>query len=174
MAHTNATPNYALPQFISTDKPAWLTDVNSGFAAIDTAIKGASDAAAAVDTKVGTLSSLTTDVKTSVVSAINSLNEVDTYTDPQANYIVKKAGHVIYLRLSGQFDYTAGSWNTLFQLPEEFRPSENAYNVIYDTSSNNESDMFKRGQITTGGNVQLYSTTSHTGRNLRAEFMYII
>lgn len=174
MAHTNSTPNYSLPQFISTDKPGWLTDVNSGYSAIDTAIKASSDAAAAVDTKVGILSSLTTDVKTSIVSAINSLNEVDEYTDPQANYIVKRIGHVVYLRLSGQFDYSAGSWNTLFQLPAEYRPAENAYDIIYDTSSNNESDMFKRGQITTGGNVQIYSTTSHTGRNLRAGFTYIV
>ena len=45
MAHTNSTTNYALPQFIGTDKPAWLTDVNNAYSAIDTAIKAAADAA---------------------------------------------------------------------------------------------------------------------------------
>jgi len=45
MAHTNTTQNYNLPQFLPTDKPAWLVDVNPAYASIDTAIKNASDAA---------------------------------------------------------------------------------------------------------------------------------
>lgn len=45
MAHTNATTHYSLPQFLSTDKPAWLTDVNPAYQAIDTAIYNAKDAA---------------------------------------------------------------------------------------------------------------------------------
>ena len=45
MAHTNSTSNYNLPQFLPTDKPAWLVDVNPAYASIDTAIKNASDAA---------------------------------------------------------------------------------------------------------------------------------
>lgn len=45
MAHTNSTTNYALPQFLSTDKPAWLTDVNPAYTAIDTGIHNAQVAA---------------------------------------------------------------------------------------------------------------------------------
>ena len=45
MSHTNSTPNYGLPQFITTDKPAWLTDINTAFNAIDTGIDNAADAA---------------------------------------------------------------------------------------------------------------------------------
>ena len=45
MSHTNSTPNYNLPQFITTDKPFWLTDVNNAFLAIDTGIDAAKDAA---------------------------------------------------------------------------------------------------------------------------------
>lgn len=45
MSHTNSTPNYALPQFLPTDKPFWLTDMNSAFSAIDTGIDAAKDAA---------------------------------------------------------------------------------------------------------------------------------
>lgn len=45
MAHTNSTPNYALPQFLSTDKPAWLTDVNPAYTAIDTGMHNAQTAA---------------------------------------------------------------------------------------------------------------------------------
>lgn len=45
MAHTNSTTNYALPQFLPADKPAWLTDINGAFATIDTAVDAAKDAA---------------------------------------------------------------------------------------------------------------------------------
>ena len=45
MSHTNTTTNFGLPQFITTDKPAWLTDVNVAYNAIDTAMKNNQDAA---------------------------------------------------------------------------------------------------------------------------------
>lgn len=47
MSYTNSTTNYNLPQWISTDKPAWMADVNVAFSGIDTAMKNNSDAAAA-------------------------------------------------------------------------------------------------------------------------------
>ena len=45
MSHTNSTTNFGLPQFITTDKPAWLTDVNVAYSAIDTAMKNNQTAA---------------------------------------------------------------------------------------------------------------------------------
>ena len=45
MSHTNSTTNYSLPQFITTDKPAWLTDINNAFLAIDNGMDAAKDAA---------------------------------------------------------------------------------------------------------------------------------
>lgn len=45
MSHTNTTSNFGLPQFITTDKPAWLTDINVAYQAIDTAMKNNQDAA---------------------------------------------------------------------------------------------------------------------------------
>ncbi len=45
MAHTNSTTHYALPQFLSTDKPAWLTDVNPAYATIDAGMHAAQAAA---------------------------------------------------------------------------------------------------------------------------------
>lgn len=38
MSHTNSTDFYNLPQFLTGDKPAWLTDINNAFADIDTGI----------------------------------------------------------------------------------------------------------------------------------------
>lgn len=45
MSHTNSTTNYGLPQFVPTDKPFWLTDINGAFSDIDAAIYAAKDAA---------------------------------------------------------------------------------------------------------------------------------
>lgn len=38
MSHTNSTTHYNLPQFVGTDTPGWLTDVNAAMSGIDTAI----------------------------------------------------------------------------------------------------------------------------------------
>lgn len=81
MSHTNSTANYNLPQFIGTDQPAWLTDINGAFSGIDTAIKNASDAASTAagsattaNTSIGTLANLSTTEKTNLVGAINEVN----------------------------------------------------------------------------------------------------
>lgn len=39
MSSTNHTTNYNLPQWVGTDKPAWLGDMNPAFTAIDTQMK---------------------------------------------------------------------------------------------------------------------------------------
>lgn len=81
MSHTNSTTNYNLPQFVGTDKPTWLTDVNGAMSAIDTQMKANADSATtangvatSVSTAVGTLANLTTTNKTDAVSAINEVN----------------------------------------------------------------------------------------------------
>lgn len=85
MASTNKTTNYELSQFLGTDKPAWLTDYNSDMSKIDNGIHTAQSTATGADgkadanaTSIGTLTNLTTDVKTDLVSAIN---EVDGHAD---------------------------------------------------------------------------------------------
>ena len=70
MGSTNFTPNYNLPQFIGTDKPAWLTDVNGAFSTIDTAIKNAADAASNASSVAGSASS----TATAAANTANTLN----------------------------------------------------------------------------------------------------
>ena len=45
MSATNHTSHYSLPQFISSDIPTWLGDINSAFLTTDTQIFNASEAA---------------------------------------------------------------------------------------------------------------------------------
>lgn len=57
MGATNKTTNYELPQFIGTDSPKWLTDINGAFAAIDAAIYAAKSEADANATNISSLQS---------------------------------------------------------------------------------------------------------------------
>ena len=54
MSHTNKTPNYSLPQFIGSDTPAWLTDVNQAYTASDTGMNAAKQAADAASKTAAT------------------------------------------------------------------------------------------------------------------------
>lgn len=54
MSSTNKTPNYALPQFIPTDKPTWLGDVNAAMLAIDTAMADNHTTAESANTSAST------------------------------------------------------------------------------------------------------------------------
>ena len=85
MSSTNKTTNYELSQFLGTDKPAWINDYNADMGKIDSGIHNAQTTATGADgkadantTAIGTLASLTTDAKTSLVAAIN---EVDSHAD---------------------------------------------------------------------------------------------
>ncbi len=83
MGHTNQTANYNLPQFVGTDKPSWLGDINDAFAAIDTAIAAAASEATTADGKADalttTVSGHTTQIgvlQNTVTTQGNTLNTV--------------------------------------------------------------------------------------------------
>ena len=79
--HTNTTTNYGLPQFVGTDKPSWLGDVNGAMADIDTAIKAreveAGTAQASADTANGKADALATRM-TTAESNITALQNAET------------------------------------------------------------------------------------------------
>ena len=91
MGHTNSTANLALPQFIGTDKPTWLSDVNGAFAAID-AYAGTNDAALAItDAKADTA---VNDAASAVTTATNAANTAGT-ASTQATNAVTVAGNAL-------------------------------------------------------------------------------
>lgn len=102
MSHTNSTANYNLPQFIGTDKPAWLTDVNGAMSAIDTQMKANADAntttagdlttlAGRVTTAEGnittlgsqlsTVSNVASSASTNATNALNEANQLSAFLD---------------------------------------------------------------------------------------------
>ena len=90
MGHTNSTANIALPQFIGTDKPTWLGDINGAFAAIDSKVGTIDADVAAVDAKADTAVS---DASAAVTTATNANNTAGTAstTATQANNIANNA-----------------------------------------------------------------------------------
>lgn len=74
MSSTNKTSHYNLSQYASSDKPTYLVDYNTDMSNIDTGIYNAKNEADTNATNIGTLSSLTTTAKTSLVSAINEVD----------------------------------------------------------------------------------------------------
>lgn len=71
MGHTNSTANLSLPQFIGTDKPTWLGDVNGAFSAID-AYVGTNDAA------VSAAASDASSAVSQAAAAVNTANTANT------------------------------------------------------------------------------------------------
>lgn len=81
MSSTNHTTNYNLPQFVGSDKPAWLGDINPAMSAIDTAIhnaattasQGVSDASTA-QTRADSAYTLAGDANTAAGTAQTTAN----------------------------------------------------------------------------------------------------
>ena len=78
MGHTNSTPNYGLPQFLGTDKPAWLSDVNQAYSDIDTGIYTAQAAADGAQNTADSAVGGVATVNTRVDGVQNQLNTVST------------------------------------------------------------------------------------------------
>lgn len=84
-SHTNSTTNYEFPQFVGTDKPAWLTDVNGFASAADTAIKAAKDRADSAYTLAGTAEGKADLAQGDATSALNSAGTANTNIGTMAN-----------------------------------------------------------------------------------------
>lgn len=82
MGHTNSTANLALPQFIGTDKPTWLGDVNGAFSAIDSKVGTIDADIAATDAKAD---NAVADAANAVTTATNANNTAGTASTTATN-----------------------------------------------------------------------------------------
>lgn len=67
-ASTNKTTNYELPQFIGTDKPSWLGDINSAMSTIDTGMHDNATAITGIESTVQTASATATQASQDVAT----------------------------------------------------------------------------------------------------------
>ena len=82
MGHTNSTANLSLPQFIGTDKPTWLGDVNGAFSAIDSKVGTIDADISAVDAKAD---NAVADASNAVTTATNANNTAGTASTTATN-----------------------------------------------------------------------------------------
>ena len=87
MSATNHTPNYTLPQFIATDVPTWLVDVNGAFSDIDTAIHNAQEAAGTASTLATTAKNKADAVETSLGTTNGNVTTLQTTVGVQQTSI---------------------------------------------------------------------------------------
>ena len=84
MSSTNHTANYNLPQFVGSDKPTWLGDVNQAMSTIDGQMKtnanniaSASGEVSELGTRVETAESTVSSLSTAVTTVQNQANATD-------------------------------------------------------------------------------------------------
>lgn len=110
MSYTNKTPNYELPQYIGTDKPTYLEDMNGAYSTIDTTMKSNAQAAAAAQS--------TADTNTTAISTL----------DTQVNGSGGIAARVSAVET--QATNTAGAVNTINSLIGDGTPTTTAQTII--------------------------------------------
>ncbi len=98
MAHTNQTEHYNLPQFVGSDIPSWLVDVNQAYAAIDSAIYAAKNAADVASNTAGSANTVAQDAKNAAEVATTTANSAKAIAEGNTAQIAdvsKKAGNWI-------------------------------------------------------------------------------
>ena len=78
MASTNKTTYYNLPQFIASDKPAWLVDFNGAMNDIDIAIHEVAESLGGVEDNISGLQSSVNTLETNVSGLQSSVNTLET------------------------------------------------------------------------------------------------
>lgn len=76
MSFTNSTENFHLPQWIGTDKPTWLVDMNNAFLDIDTALKSGETSRDNIMTLINQLSTTLGEVQEKVTEINDNLGDI--------------------------------------------------------------------------------------------------
>lgn len=85
MASTNKTTHYELSQYVGSDKPTYLTDYNNDMSAIDTGIYNAQTKADSAYTAAGLADGKAGDAQTTANSAVTSAGTANTNIGTMAN-----------------------------------------------------------------------------------------
>lgn len=87
MSATNHTTNYNLPQFIDSDKPSWLSDVNGAMSTIDAGMQANKVSASEATSSVGELNASVQALNTLTAQQSLSINSVQTSLNALLNGI---------------------------------------------------------------------------------------
>lgn len=113
MPATNKTTNFQLPQFIATDIPTWLDDINDAMLKIDTALQNIKTTGSTnesdiseIETNLQTINSNIASANgniTTLQSSVNSLNSQVTKLNNQFNLTKYNLTPQIYVYRNGQY-----------------------------------------------------------------------
>lgn len=148
MSSTNKTTNYQLPQFVNTDKPTWLGDVNSAMATIDTNLKAVSDnAQLALDTAnaaatagdLATAEANITSLQSAVSSIQSDLQKIRVYDGEYiTGTVAGNATHTVTVTLP------SNAQTVLAIIPFGYDPSANwSTQIVFDTAQTNGTLRFR-------------------------------
>ena len=94
MSYTNKTTHYELPQYVSGDIPAWLSDFNDAMQTIDSAIYDVASAEATSEQNVTALGTRVTSAENSVSAMQTALGQVQTAVAENTADIATAEGNI--------------------------------------------------------------------------------
>ena len=176
MSHSNSTQYYNLPQFDSTDKPAWLTDVNPAYASIDAGIhaaKGAADDAQADATQALTdASAAGTAASGADAKASGSIASMADTFDTTATYnvgdlvIYNNLLYICIVAVTVPGAWTgSGNWNRT-TLEAEINKKQNTLSAGDGIAIESDEIAIDTSDITTNGSYVLKATRSSGSTSL--------
>ena len=109
--HTGSTDNYALTQFASTDKPAWLVDYNEDMRKIDAGMKGNADSIDELSESIGQEGEDITELKERMNTAEQEIDTVQETIgvgelETEAQALIAAANELLGLIHSNDSDIT--------------------------------------------------------------------
>ena len=169
MAHTNSTTNLELPQFIGSDKPTWLGDINGAFQAID-AYAGTNDAAiATVDAKADNAVADAASAVTTATAASNTAGTAST-TATSANTLATQAltaannadtlASQVNARVGSFTDLHTTAKNTAVAAINEVKDAEGDLSDLTTTDKTNLVAAINEVAQGGGGSIGSYSVTA--------------
>ena len=123
MSSTNHTTNYNLPQFVGSDKPAWLGDINPALAAIDTAMhtnattatQGVTDASTA-QSRADSAYAKASDADTAAATAQTTANQAISLGNTNAAAISSLQNKFILDDVQKVQNMDTGSWGNNYNI----------------------------------------------------------
>lgn len=88
MPSTNKTPNYALPQYVPTDKPSFTKEISAAYLTIDQTMKANADKSVDLQTAINQVKASAEAAAASAAAAAASAQKAQTAADNAVNLLV--------------------------------------------------------------------------------------
>lgn len=113
MSHTNSTTNYNLPQFVGSDTPAWLTDVNQAFETIDIKIKTNENGISETNSRIQNVDEKTNNNTSSISTLSSQVNVINGLATEASNQSTANTNEINKIKS----DTATSEWIDITLLP---------------------------------------------------------